>query len=177
MKKNAIEMFVQDIKISLENNCYYAALALALTLPDICGKIMYPEINTVGERYKKWFDYYIGDYEQSPFYKNKNSLNGMPYLNGELCYSLRCAFLHQGENDLRNRKIKSISLDEFTLIIEPYNEFNLYCDSASNINGKHKTLNIQIRNLCNKIIWVIEQLINKGEIDLKKYPFLSISEL
>ena len=33
---------IDDINRALENEAYFAALALALTLPDICGKAKYP---------------------------------------------------------------------------------------------------------------------------------------
>ena len=49
---------VEDIERAIEHECYFSALALALTLPDICGKAEYPELK-VGERYKKWCQKYI----------------------------------------------------------------------------------------------------------------------
>lgn len=171
---NSILPFIEDIKKSLQNNCYYSALALALTLPDICGKVTYPEIKSVGERYIKWFDTYIGNYEQSPLSKEDDNWKDLPYLNGEICYNLRCALLHQGENDLQNRNIKSFSLDEFTLIIETQNEFEIYCDSSRKNNDGHKALKIQIRNLCNKIIWSVEAAIKRKEIDMNRVPYLDV---
>ena len=33
-----IDKIIKDIETSLENGAYLGALALALTLPDICGK-------------------------------------------------------------------------------------------------------------------------------------------
>ena len=38
---------IDEIEKSLENECYIAALALALTLPDICGKAEYPSENVL----------------------------------------------------------------------------------------------------------------------------------
>ena len=174
MKINSILAFIEDIKKSLQNNCYYSALTLALTLPDICGKVMYPEIKGVGERYIKWFNTYIGNYEQSPLSKEDDNWKDLPYLNGEICYNLRCALLHQGENDLQNRDIKSVSLDEFTLIIETQNEFEIYCDSSSKSNSGHKALKIQIRNLCNKIIWSVEAAMERNEIKIENIPYLNV---
>lgn len=37
-----IDIYVKDIKVSLENKAYFSALALALALPDICGSAEYP---------------------------------------------------------------------------------------------------------------------------------------
>ncbi|WP_273832345.1 hypothetical protein [Guptibacillus sedimenti] len=39
---------IKDIKIALNNKSYLSALALSLTLPDICGQIEYPDLK------KKW---------------------------------------------------------------------------------------------------------------------------
>ena len=46
-----IDKIIKDIETSLENGAYLGALALALALPDICGKAAYPSLK-VGERYK-----------------------------------------------------------------------------------------------------------------------------
>ncbi len=46
---------ISDIKRALDVDCYFSALALALTLPDMCGKAEYPE-KRCGERYKDWYD-------------------------------------------------------------------------------------------------------------------------
>lgn len=49
---------------------------LALTISDICGKVLYSDLTgnkNSGKRYIKWFDRYIGDYEQSPLAKENPS--------------------------------------------------------------------------------------------------------
>jgi len=51
-----IDKIIKDNETSLENGAYFGALALGLTLPDICGKAAYPSIKKVGERYKKWYN-------------------------------------------------------------------------------------------------------------------------
>ena len=49
---------VQEIEKALKKKMYQSALALALTLPDICGGIMCPNADT-GFRYKAWFNKYV----------------------------------------------------------------------------------------------------------------------
>jgi hypothetical protein len=83
-----IEKIIKDIDVSLENGAYLGALALALTLPDICGKAKYPSLN-VGERYKKWYNEHV-DAILKPWWivytanpnveKNKNTIKelGLP---------------------------------------------------------------------------------------------------
>ena len=43
--------FISAVNKSLENENWYAALFIALTLPDICGKIQYPYLNSSEKRY------------------------------------------------------------------------------------------------------------------------------
>ena len=59
-----IKRIVDDVNKALDHNAYIAALTLALTIPDICGKAYYPELGNK-RRYIKWFDEYIGQYELS----------------------------------------------------------------------------------------------------------------
>ena len=50
---------LEAIKKAYSDGNYMAALALALTIPDICGQVEFPELSGsrhVGERYRKWFD-------------------------------------------------------------------------------------------------------------------------
>ena len=43
-----MDKLIKEITNSLDNKNYLSALALTLTLPDICGKIAYPEIKGRG---------------------------------------------------------------------------------------------------------------------------------
>ena len=49
---------IREIYKCLDARLYEAALALSLTLPDICGQIEYPDLG-VAARYKKWVNNYI----------------------------------------------------------------------------------------------------------------------
>lgn len=54
-----MEKRIQEARKCLDNGLYEAALALALTLPDICGQVEYSAIKKVGERYTKWIDNFM----------------------------------------------------------------------------------------------------------------------
>ncbi|HVI40256.1 MAG TPA: hypothetical protein VM577_06320, partial [Anaerovoracaceae bacterium] len=84
---------IDDMNKALDAECYFSALALALTFPDICGKAEYPQ-NGPTKRYKDWYDEHIGKYEQC--LSEQNQEPPMPYLSGEVVYSLRNSLLHQG---------------------------------------------------------------------------------
>ena len=42
---------IKEIEKALDNEMFLSALALTLTLPDICGKAEYPELGNKPERY------------------------------------------------------------------------------------------------------------------------------
>lgn len=92
-----VNRLVQEIEGALAHNLYMAALTTTLMLPDICGKAAYPKLG-VGERYKRWYDVNIGQYEK-PVELGKNEQYKPPVLDGEMVYRLRCAFLHEGNPD------------------------------------------------------------------------------
>lgn len=46
-----VNRLVEDINRALDNDAYFAALSLALTLPDICGKAKYPTEKSTKKRY------------------------------------------------------------------------------------------------------------------------------
>ena len=154
---------IDDINRALENEAYFAALALALTLPDICGKAKYPNERN-GARYISWYDEYVGKYEQCPCEACKE--NKMPYLSGEVIYQLRNSFLHQGTPNVDKNKIRNEcnKLDKFTLVIEKKNEFDIYADASS--VGMERSYRVNVRRLC-----LILTLTAKGYYDKHKAEF------
>ena len=139
-----VNKLIREINIALDNDLYFVALNTALTLPDICGRAEYPELRTA-ERYKKWYQEYIGQYEQCPEDKDNNT--GFPYLSDDVVYQLRCSILHQGNLNIEKGKT---GIDKFALTIESKNEFNIYFDTSSmsiSVNP-YKTYRVSIRRLC-----------------------------
>ena len=105
-----MRQFIQAIEISLNTQNWYSALALALTLPDICGKIDYPNLHKQTRlRYSKWFDMYVGE-------EYKMTIEGktITLLTGNDCYALRCSYLHEGSNKVRKTESKKNDDDIIT---------------------------------------------------------------
>lgn len=174
-----IEKLVEDINKALDNNAYFSALSLALTLPDICGKAEYPNAKP-SRRYIDWYNEYVGKYEKCPCEHCKT--NPMPYLSGEIVYSLRNSFLHQGTPNINSNKINESSnkIDDFILVIEKKNDFDIYsdlaCISTSYCNkdclGEKRTYRVNIRRLC-----LILTLCAKGYFkeNREKFDFIKFS--
>lgn len=54
-----IDRIVHEIRMALSHELHLSALALALTLPDTCGKAEYPNEDYNGVRYKNWCSQYV----------------------------------------------------------------------------------------------------------------------
>lgn len=148
-----LNRLIVDINRALDNEAYFSALALALTLPDICGKAKYSTEKSTKKRYIDWYDEYVGQYEQCPCDVCKATK--MPYLSGEVVYSLRNSFLHQGTPNINSTRIKETAnqVDEFTLVIEKKNEFDIYSDASSIISSNQadtlrRSYRVNVRRLC-----------------------------
>ena len=102
---------VQDIRKALENELYFVALSSALTLPDICGKAAYPAEQSSRKRYILWYDEEIGKYE-----KNPEDKDDMPYLSGEVIYSLRCSLLHEGNPNMKSDSLRTNQPDRKSVV-------------------------------------------------------------
>ena len=139
---------IDDVNKALDAECYFSALTLALTFPDICGKAEYPQENSTAKRYKGWYEEKIGKYEQCPCEQCQNT--SMPHLNGEVVYSLRNSLLHQGTPNINNDNIKDYDnkINCFELVLESKNSFDVYSDAAGIYNNSVKTYRVNVRRLC-----------------------------
>jgi len=96
---------IEGVRSALAAENWYAALGLALALPDICGYLEGRQINGQREgsqaRSVRWFD------ENSDFeYLTNEPDGGKVKLSGRDCYALRCAYLHQGDLDLTDQWVR-----------------------------------------------------------------------
>lgn len=138
---------VQDIRKALENELYFVALSSALTLPDICGKATYPTEQSSRKRYILWYDEEIGKYE-----KNLEDKDDMPYLSGEVIYSLRCSLLHEGNPNMKNDSLRTNQpIDHFSLVIEKAKPFDIYSDASAITqfrNEQRCEYRMNVRRIC-----------------------------
>ncbi len=94
---------IEGVKDANEKDCPLPALALALTLPDICSQIEYPHEKNVGNRYEDWYDNFIYKHENdgvmfANFMSNQHDKkDSFHRFNGYVCYTLRCLLLHRGD--------------------------------------------------------------------------------
>lgn len=166
-----VQRLVDDIRAALDNDLYFAALSTALTLPDICGKAEYPNENSTKKSYIDWYNNEIGRYEKNPHQSTKEE---MPYLSGEVIYSLRCSLLHAGNPNVDNaqltKKNASLLIDHFVLKVEKKKDFDIYSDSSgiSDIFGQHRReYTMSVRRICLILCCVAEDYYKENKEKFK----------
>lgn len=161
-----VNRIIEEIQKSLKQENYLAALTMALTLPDICGKAAEPSLGT-GARYKKWYKDNVVLHEKTsdPHEADMPYCGAdMPYLSEEVIYQLRNSMLHQGNPNVDAKSIREeqCKIDEFILFVdEPYDSGLSVVSYEKELNGKKlngKKLKITNRKLevnlvltCNRI--------------------------
>ncbi len=87
-------------KSCLQEN-WYAALYMALSLPDICAKLLEPGSSNAGRRYQAWFDKYL-----KPHYAG--GADGHQFLTSADCWALRCSLLHEGSSEISSQRSRDV---------------------------------------------------------------------
>jgi len=126
-----METLTNEIKNCLLNRLWYAALVLTLLLPDVCAALEAEDGCTTRERYKSWFDKWVGK-------KYPNILSA------DQMYYLRCGVAHQGKFEHPTMKYERIF---FTL--RPNGSF-------FHGNVLNKALNLDIRFFCKDVVQSVE---------------------
>ena len=95
-----MDTLTSAIRRSIEQQNWHAALALALVLPDICGKLQEPDAKSK-DRYISWFDANLATI-------NKSVMQGQEFvfMSAMDCYFLRCAYLHAGGEDVSEERLR-----------------------------------------------------------------------
>ncbi len=110
---DSLELLITEIDKAIVSKMYLAALHMALSIPDMLGKIAYK--NEEPKKYIKWFDENVRDgvfnqfYSKNPLFDGEDNIK----MNGEVCYALRCKLFHEGIDDLEKKTIGRIN--EFVL--------------------------------------------------------------
>lgn len=79
---DSMETILSEIELAIKAGLYYLAVAMALTLPDICAALESEDGQTSNKKYKAWY--------------SANLAEKYPRMTDVDCYSLRCGVLHQG---------------------------------------------------------------------------------
>jgi len=116
---------------------------LALTLPDICGRLENPHAKSE-KRFIAWWDKYL-------LAKYSSVVRGRPhiFLAGGDAYSLRCAFLHEGADETVAQRAR-VALTKFHFITPP-------SGGVLHNNQINSILQLQVDIFCNDIAQGVTQ--------------------
>ncbi|EJS73985.1 hypothetical protein [Bacillus cereus] len=173
---------IRDIEIALKNKSYLSALALSLTLPDICGEIEYPDFKhnngrrNIGKQYATWFDDWVNHYyADSTGWIDDYAKAKTPLFTGEMCYSLRCSFLHAGNSHIKNWGVEEdddyLYAYEFRLAVSGADSFGIHWLNQADDNSKIMKINtvtVNIDKLCECICLSAERYYQKKDSNLFK---------
>lgn len=157
-----INRMIDEINIALNSRLYLTALTSALTLPDVCGKVEFPDKKT-GDRYKSWFTKYV--------------TNGN--ISAEDVYALRCSLLHEG-NTTPNDKTGN----HFQLMVNSLAE-GLGIDFCFNSTVKHadgpsdKEIDVYVGFLCTVICNAVKEYYraNKDKFSFLNYKIVDLASM
>ena len=79
-----MQILINELKGAFENNLWFIAINISLTIPDICSALESENGKTDGTKYKNWINTYLVQ-------KYNN------FITGDDIWKLRCASLHQGK--------------------------------------------------------------------------------
>ena len=141
-----MQNFIEATIKAIDNQNWYAALALALSMPDICGRLEDPTKGSKA-RFVGWFDKYllaqykgtVGPYTQTPH----------TFLSGADCYALRCAFLHQGEFQIEDQSAQQ-ALEKFSFTA-PHPSWDF------DVNQQGSILQLQVAKFCRGVCDAVER--------------------
>jgi len=159
--KEAIQQFIISINKSIESKNYFAALFIALAIPDICGGL--EDRNAKNrERYVNWFNKYIGiNYR---------------YINGNAIWKLRCSCIHSGTH-LDNKVNDALSGAELLLVTYEESPFH---DSYIRLTPSESYVFLRIDVFCEDICLSInkwlEDVSNNQEIQKRIEEMLFIEK-
>lgn len=132
---------VAAVRESVAEANWYSALALALAMPDICGHLQSPGLPS-SKRYVAWCETYL-----VPTYTQEMPTGPYVFLGAEDTYALRCAFLHQGSDEIGGQRIQK-ALDGF--------RFVTVRDGMVHCNQSGRTLQLQVDIFCEDVCQAVD---------------------
>ena len=99
-----MKRFTDAGRMAIAAKNHYAALSLALMIPDICGSLEDPGTGKSQKRYERWF---------SKWAEPKFTHNGKIFLSSSDCFQLRCSLIHSGSTEIAANKRDVLQRIEF----------------------------------------------------------------
>ncbi|WP_332632544.1 hypothetical protein [Halalkalibacter flavus] len=168
---------ITEIKSNLENKNYISALALTLTLPDICAKITYPNLKGSGRRYRCWYNEFIYKYD-----KPKVGLDNLGSLSisGEIVYALRNLLLHEGSLDATEAVRKQLGIKNSQnlkfVLTDSITRYSKAWFDGDKSKDPDISIRISVVDFCNNICAVAENVYYENYQDQDIYNEIVLFE-
>ena len=121
--------FLDEIEATLNCGIWAPTLLGLLVLPDACGAVEYP-MDRNGDRYKKWYDKYVGVYPNSKF-----------RFDGEVLWKLRNSMMHE-----TSLKLNAYGYDRIFFQLPVQTQVNIHMCLSENFGGTSETtLTVSLR--------------------------------
>lgn len=149
--------FVSALDMAIKDKNWYSVLFISLTIPDICGKIDEPNKNSK-ERTINWFNKFL-----KPTYTAKigSEHKEHVFLSGTDFYALRCAYLHEGSDDITPQRAREI-LERFVFLQ------SISGKSLIHRNLIGKTLQLQVDEFGKEVMHAVNSWLDKSKDDHAK---------
>jgi hypothetical protein len=151
-----------SVRRAVADQNWYAALSMALTLPDICGKLEDPTKGSKA-RFVAWYNAHL-----KPKYAGPMVPPAPPaLLSGEDCYALRCAYLHEGEMDVSAQAARDI-LDRFIFISPSADGSVFHNNLVRNPRTNQNILVLHVDRFCEDVCQAVEAWIVRvhGDVNI-----------
>ena len=124
-----MEGFFDGLEQAVREQNWHAALAMSLTLPDVCVAAAATNGKTTGKRYVQWFDQHL---RPTYTYSGDPVRGPLVFLTGDDCYALRCALLHEGSTDITGQSARKV-LDRFSFCTPGRRNNVWHCNKIGNV--------------------------------------------
>ncbi|WP_180710373.1 hypothetical protein [Vibrio parahaemolyticus] len=118
-----MKRFTNSIRMAVEVQDWYGALITALTLPDVCGRMVNPDLGSKA-RYVSWYQHWL-----QPLYTGRVGVDKKEHI-----------FLHEGAGNIEDQRAKK-ALEDFHFITPPQN-------GSVHRNQINNTLQLQVDTFC-----------------------------
>jgi len=193
-----MKRFTDAVRSALVQRNWYAALALAVTLPDMCVSIENGQKATwreyagwfdawVGRRYIVEFKYYNEDHANDPasfiqqaheegrlgglVRKGMNYTKQEVFLSGVDCYCLRCSYSHEASGDISTQRIRE-SINKFIFVYKD-GGISLHKNQSTGVDGVVK-LQLDVEIFCLDLCKGVDDWLSDAE---KQQKVLAVSSL
>jgi len=123
-----MKRFTDAGRQAINDGNLYAALSLALTIPDICGSLEDPGPDKSQSRYERWCNQWL----QPKFTTTTKTIDGQPFVwvTGQQVYQLRCSLIHSGSDEID--QAKRTGVDRFFLFDQTRPDFSKFSNCTFN---------------------------------------------